>query len=135
VKTIYYNSQSDSSIVRTYSAQSNIEVPHGALLTFEYDLPFFTSPDNNQFKTYMEGYDDHWSGWSAAADKEYTNLPHGEYKFHVKALNVFGSESDESVVKFYNFASMVSNLVGLSIVFFFCGHCFAFNIPVYFKAS
>jgi signal transduction histidine kinase len=101
MKSSHFDVQKDSSILTSYNANiEKIEVPHGDLLTFEYDLPFFTSPDKNRFKTYMDGYDDQWSDWSVATEKEYTNLPHGAYSFRVKAVNVFGVESEESVVSF-----------------------------------
>jgi signal transduction histidine kinase len=101
VKTTLYDSHSDSALIKSFSSKAQkIEIPHGALITFKFDLPFFTSPDKNLFKTYMDGYDDHWSEWSSATEKEYTNLPHGQYTFRVKAINVFETESNEAVIHF-----------------------------------
>ena len=45
------------------------------------------------YSYYMEGFDKEWSDWSKKTEKDYTNLPAGDYKFQVKAKNNFGSES------------------------------------------
>src|SRR5690606_39695268 len=37
--------------------------------------------------------------WSTSTEKDYTNLPAGNYEFHVKAMNNFNAESE--VVTFY----------------------------------
>lgn len=47
----------------------------------------YASPDyfeNHQFRYKLEGFDSDWSAWSSESDKEYTNLPPGEYHFKVQ---------------------------------------------------
>lgn len=46
-----------------------------------------------KYACYLEGYENQWSPWQENAEKEYTNLSHGTYVFHVKALDAFGRES------------------------------------------
>ena len=69
-------------------------------LRFEYAAPFFDQEDKTQYRTWLEGFEKSWSAWGNNSYKEYTNLPAGKYKFHVKALNVYKKESNEGVYEF-----------------------------------
>jgi ligand-binding sensor domain-containing protein/DNA-binding CsgD family transcriptional regulator len=51
-----------------------------------------------QFK--LNGFDPDWSVWSQQNAKEYTNLPHGEYIFQLKARTVTGNITPVLVYKF-----------------------------------
>jgi DNA-binding CsgD family transcriptional regulator len=52
------------------------------------------------FSTRLEGFEPKWTEWSGKRSSEYTNLPEGEYTFHVKALNVYGTLSQEAAFRF-----------------------------------
>jgi len=69
-------------------------------LSFQYAAPFFDKEDATSFSYYLVGYDDDWSGWSLRSEKEYTNLPEGNYTFHVKAKNVYEYLSRECTYEF-----------------------------------
>ncbi|MEJ2636667.1 MAG: ATP-binding protein, partial [Calditrichia bacterium] len=73
---------------------------HLNALRFEFSALSFEAESENQFKTWLEGFDKGWSSWSRESKKDYTNLPFGEYHFHVKAKNIFGHESSEAVYDF-----------------------------------
>ncbi len=73
---------------------------HLNALRFEYSALSFEGESENRFKTRLEGFDKNWSSWSKESKKDYTNLPFGEYHFHVKAKNIFGHESSEAVYHF-----------------------------------
>jgi signal transduction histidine kinase/ligand-binding sensor domain-containing protein len=45
------------------------------------------------FQYKLESYDRLWSDWTAASQKEYTNLPSGQYIFQVQARNIYGTRS------------------------------------------
>lgn len=62
-------------------------------LRFEFSANDFENPDEIMFSTRMEGFDNEWQPWTHRAMREFTNLPHGAYVFHVKARNIFGAES------------------------------------------
>jgi ligand-binding sensor domain-containing protein len=62
--------------------------------TFNYSAPFYISEENITFSYYLEGFDKQWSEWSLKSEKEYTNLPAGEYIFNIKAKNIFEKESE-----------------------------------------
>ncbi|RLD21457.1 MAG: hypothetical protein DRI69_03970, partial [Bacteroidetes bacterium] len=62
-------------------------------IVFSYAAPYFTDEKNMQYATFLEGLENHWSDWSKQSEREYINLPAGDYTFRVKGRNVFGHES------------------------------------------
>ncbi len=69
-------------------------------LHFEYAAPFFEQENKTQYQTFLEGFDKNWSAWHRNTQKEYTNLPEGDYRFHVRAKNIYQHESQEGVYAF-----------------------------------
>ncbi|MHA6247486.1 triple tyrosine motif-containing protein [Pontibacter sp. CAU 1760] len=67
------------------SSHTQLELPYASNnIRIAYALPLYQQA-NVKFQYFLEGYSKQWSGWSAAAQKEFTNLPHGDYVFRVKA--------------------------------------------------
>jgi ligand-binding sensor domain-containing protein/DNA-binding CsgD family transcriptional regulator len=62
-------------------------------LNFKYSSPLYEHQNSVVYSYFLEGFDTNWSSWSKKAEKDYTNLPAGTYKFQVKAKNNLGSES------------------------------------------
>lgn len=56
-------------------------------ITFDYRALNFIRSDQNQYAYYMEGFDKNWIYVSNRTMAHYTNLPAGNYVFHVKACN------------------------------------------------
>ena len=81
------------SLIPTISFTSNS-------LRFEYSTTSFGDEKSNEFSIYLEGFDEGWSDWSTKNLKEYTNLKEGKYIFHLKAKNIYGTESLESTYEF-----------------------------------
>jgi len=69
-------------------------------ITFQFSAPSFYDEQSNKFKYFLDGFDKRWSDWTSETKKEYTNLPHGKYKFHVKSKNIFDYESSEAIYEF-----------------------------------
>jgi len=69
-------------------------------LRFEYAAPFFEQEEKTQYQTWLEGFEKGWSDFDNNYYKEYTNLPSGEYHFHVRAKNVYDKLSKEAVFSF-----------------------------------
>ena len=69
-------------------------------LRFDFSIPFFLPWGGNQYQVYLEGFDETWSEWTSQAHKEYTNLPFGDYRFHVRARNLYGKIAKDAVVGF-----------------------------------
>ncbi|MCK4662578.1 MAG: SpoIIE family protein phosphatase [Bacteroidales bacterium] len=71
-------------------------------LLFAYSALYYEDHDKTQYSYFLEGFDqtDRWSEWSLKTEKEYINLPEGNYSFKVKAKNVFKKESTIAVYSF-----------------------------------
>lgn len=69
-------------------------------MRFEYAAPFFEQEDKTQYQTWLEGFEKDWSGFDNNYYKEYTNLPAGQYHFHVRAKNIYNNLSEEAVYTF-----------------------------------
>lgn len=69
-------------------------------LRFEYCAPFYSPLGENQYQYFLEGFDETWSDWTLQTHKEYTNLPKGNYVFHVKGKNLFGKTAPEATFGF-----------------------------------
>ncbi len=84
-----YRSTSFSS---TSTTKQKFESQENSML-FYFSSPFFGQNQTIKYSYILEGYDNKWSEWVSDQKKEYTNLPSGNYKFVVKARNVFDNES------------------------------------------
>lgn len=69
-------------------------------LRINFAACYYESNDLLEYSYYLEGFDNSWSNWSSKTDKEYTNIPEGDYIFHVKSRNVYGQESIENTFSF-----------------------------------
>jgi ligand-binding sensor domain-containing protein len=59
-------------------------------IRFRFSGPYFSNPVS--YSSFLEGYDREWSPYGNTKEAIYTNLPPGQYVFHVRANN-----GDESV--------------------------------------
>jgi DNA-binding CsgD family transcriptional regulator len=62
-------------------------------LHFECSSTLYGQEQNTDYSFYLEGFDQGWSAWAKKKEKDYTNLPVGNYVFKVKCRNNFDSES------------------------------------------
>ncbi|MCK4662585.1 MAG: GAF domain-containing protein [Bacteroidales bacterium] len=72
-------------------------------LQFTYSALYYEDHDKTQYSYFLKGFDpvkSEWSEWSIKTEKEYTNLPEGNYIFNVKAKNVYEKESTITQYKF-----------------------------------
>ncbi len=69
-------------------------------LTFEYAAPYFDNESANKFQHLLEGFAEDWSGWSSENKVNFTNLSEGDYRFRVRAKNVYGHLGEEAVFAF-----------------------------------
>ncbi len=77
-----------------------VELPfehHG--LRFEFAAPGFPQPANVRFRVRMEGNDAEWSPWMVESYRDYTNLPEGNYVFHIEAQDGEGRRSREGLFR------------------------------------
>ncbi len=69
-------------------------------LHFTFSASSFNAPEKTEYQVWLEGFDEGWSRWTTDTRKEYTNLPHQDYRFHVRARNAQGVISQEGVYTF-----------------------------------
>jgi len=61
-------------------------------IRIRYALPFY-AVDGVDFQYLLEGSTNSWSAWEKVAQKEFTNLPSGDYMFKVRAKTIDGRVS------------------------------------------
>lgn len=80
-----------------YSGNSSLELTppklilpeEESMIRFEYALPSFDNVPANQYRVFLEGFDNNWSDWSSESYKEYSQLPNGDFNFRVQAKNIY----------------------------------------------
>jgi len=80
---------------------SKVRLPnHWNSFHFEYASPLFTQPNAIEYSYQLAGFDHDWSEWSSRTEKDYTNLPYGEYRFQVRARDNLGNISEPAFFAF-----------------------------------
>jgi serine phosphatase RsbU (regulator of sigma subunit) len=69
-------------------------------LSFYYAATFYQHSQATLYSYCLEGYDSTWSEFEKRTQKEFTNLPEGDYTFFVKAKNIFGTLSRPAAYSF-----------------------------------
>jgi serine phosphatase RsbU (regulator of sigma subunit) len=69
-------------------------------IRIEFSAPFYEYADKILYSCKLEGDLSKWTLWKQGNYQEYTNLKEGSYTFRVKARNVYGTESFESLYSF-----------------------------------
>lgn len=83
------------------TGKAQAPLPWGSnALRFEYAATSYHDLTANQYQTRLEGFDDNWSAWTDETRRDYTNLPPGEFRFRVRARNLFQQPSSEAVYSF-----------------------------------
>ncbi|HSF45193.1 MAG TPA: triple tyrosine motif-containing protein [Chitinophagaceae bacterium] len=67
---------------------------------FEFSSPAYGLQKNIEYSYLLEGFEQRWTNWTSRSEKDYTNLPFGEYTFRVKARDNLGNESEELTYRF-----------------------------------
>lgn len=76
---------------KTIPYTNEITISHKEeVISFEFAALHFASPEKNEFAYKLEGFDKNWNYSGNRRHASYTNLPHGEYTFKVKASNSDG---------------------------------------------
>jgi signal transduction histidine kinase/CheY-like chemotaxis protein len=85
----------------------NIELPVDLSLPFDnnsvsfgYAAPLYIGQKEMQYSTQLSGFDGKWSDWGSQTNREYINLPPGDYTFNVRAKNIYGDISEAVSVPF-----------------------------------
>lgn len=62
-------------------------------LHFEAATTLFGEESTIEYSYFLKGFDKAWSQWARKTEKDYTNIPPGNYVFQVKCRNNFDNES------------------------------------------
>ena len=83
------------------AAPAGARLPASAnALRFEFASPTFVDETATEYQSRLDGLDDDWSPWTRQAQREYTNLGIGDYRFRVRARSVTGTVTSEAVYSF-----------------------------------
>lgn len=89
---------------------------------FTFSAPLYDQQEHIEFSYMLSGLDKTWSSWNNRSEKEYTNLPAGNYIFKVKSRNGIGNESAEDTYSFTVlppwYANTIAYLIYLSVLGF-----------------
>ncbi|MDP2304059.1 MAG: ATP-binding protein [Ignavibacteria bacterium] len=81
--------------IKILESTGSVNLPYNTnTIRFDYGSGSFKTRGNNLYSVYLEGFDETWSIWTKSTQKEFTNLPEGDYIFSVKAKNIYGHESN-----------------------------------------
>ena len=94
--------QSDTDSISSYNPSTidKIEITEKHSIKFQYAAPYFDGFEELKYSYRLLPLNKQWSIWSSQGDKEFTHLPFGQYTFEVKALNIYGTESNLSTFAF-----------------------------------
>jgi signal transduction histidine kinase len=88
----------NDSLVNTIHAGSvNLHYDENSL-RLAYSANSYVDERQTRYQTLLEGFETHWSSWSAENRKEYTNLDPGTYTFRVRAKNALDVVSAEETL-------------------------------------
>lgn len=102
IRNVRARSRKDSLVYGGYGTLPDIPSIKYAFnyLHFECSSILFGQEYTLEYSYYLEGIDKAWSDWSRKTEKDYTNLPPGNYVFKVKCRNNFDNESPISTFSF-----------------------------------
>ncbi len=83
----------NSLIMQTNKLQKPSISSKWKLISFQFASPNFSNQTNLEYSYKLKNFDKNWSAWSRKTEKDYTNLPAGNYTFEVKVRNNLGNES------------------------------------------
>lgn len=103
--TVGYINRPDSLVagafIHAVKPGSTVSIPFRLnSLHFEFSAPAYGFQENMLYSYKLEGYEKEWSEWSTKTEKDYTNLPSGNYTFAVRARNNMGAQTEATLFVF-----------------------------------
>lgn len=127
IRAVWAIGKTDSMLYGGYGVQAKTRLPYRMnSLHFDYSAILYGQQSNIEYSYYLNGFDKGWSNWLAKPEKEYTNLPAGDYVIQVKARNNLGNESATSSYTFTilppwyqnTIAYIIYILLGLGFIYY-----------------
>ena len=97
IRMVQTSLQKDSILYGGYNNHTIIYTPSiaykGNSIHVEFSAALYGQEQNTQYSYLLKGFDADWSPWQKRTEKDYTNLPAGNYTFQVKCRNNIDNES------------------------------------------
>ncbi len=93
--SIIYNGGFSQSILSQPGREWNFSEGLNSI-ELSYSSSSYLQENGNKYRYLLEGFNTQWSDWTSETKKEYTNLPSGDYKFKVQAMNIHGDLGEEA---------------------------------------
>jgi ligand-binding sensor domain-containing protein/DNA-binding CsgD family transcriptional regulator len=119
----YFLNQNKIAETQDKTQKPKLAYKHNSL-HFEYSSTLYEQQNNIEYSYQLQGFDKEWSVWSAKSEKDYTNIPHGDYTFKVKVRNNLGNESPVTEFSF----TVEPAWYQTNLFYFFCFLLLAFAI-------
>ena len=93
-ETVPIDDKKNSILRESITTSKSIRIPYeNDVITIEYALLYFSNASGNTFYYKLSGFENNWNNVGNRNSATYTNLPPGDYTFHVKATNNDGIKS------------------------------------------
>ena len=86
--------------IQTISPTKNIRLEKENKIDISFVSPYFENTEDLKYSYRLLPVDDNWSEPTSINQKSYAYLPFGKYDFEVKAINLYGEESNISRYSF-----------------------------------
>jgi DNA-binding CsgD family transcriptional regulator len=100
IRSVEITKSKDSISTISPSFTKTLELHSDQNIKINYASPYFDGYEDIKYSYRLSPLDDTWSNWSSMNEKNYEHLPYGQYTFEVKALNLYGIESEISNYSF-----------------------------------
>lgn len=100
IRSIKKLKNEDSTYVYVPVSSKKLTIKKNESIKIEYASPYYDGFEDLKYSYRLHPLDEKWSKWSAITEKSYDHLPFGNYTFEVKAINIYGIESQISSLPF-----------------------------------
>ncbi len=82
-------------------------------ITLSWTTTSYVAEDKTEYRHRLDDFNSDWSGWDKRTNRDYTNLPSGNYTFRLKSKTISGLESEEVTFAFSVRRAWYASLVAL----------------------
>ncbi len=100
IRSVEITSSKDSTLTIIPSFNKKTEIVANQTIKLNYSSPYFDGFEDLNYSYRLLPLQENWSKWTSTSEKDYDHLPYGQFTFEVKALNIYGLESDISKFAF-----------------------------------
>ncbi len=114
--SVYFTALTDLQTQKALPVRKNLDLAYAQRsLRVRYACADFQMLGLNEYACFLEGFDSDWGAYTAANERDFTNLPAGDYVLRVRARNFFGQEAPEASLAFKVRAPLWLTPAGLTL--------------------